>query len=857
MQIIISGIPIDVQKKNIKNMHLYVKPPDGHVIISAPQTMDDKAIEIYARTNLSWIKKQIQQYQNQPRSSKRQYVSGETIYVWGKQYFIQFIPDNKKNSFLLQGNTAFLSMNSESTVKQRESFVREQYRLMLKQEIERLLPKWERITDLHCDSWQTKYMVTRWGTCNAEKKKLWFNLQLAQKPIECLEFVILHELIHFHTRKHDATFIAYMDLYMPNWRDVRNELNDRKLDYYDAHDESPLKKLIDAERYDEIKDAVLRYLENDPDLDKKKYNVSLSDVEIENVVHIEQPREGIISFDVIASCDVETVARKGNGQPRFIEKWVSAHCEVSIGIELTDFSVVSVGHTEIQEESDNDRFSGELVPIISRDDFDREATRFLEKYYPLALEKPVTVPIRQIAEDMQLTLVEDTRLSDALSVFGIVVFEDGSIIGANKEVLVRKAKRGTVYIDPRVYYEKTYGTVNSTIAHECYHWYRHQPYHALMKMIGAKDDVGKVIRCAIQPNGKDTEKWKAVDWLEWQANGVAMHILMPVQTCKLTIDRLMQEHFENADPIFKPLALETVIDELAQYYGVSRQAAKTRMRQLGYNNVDGVYTYVNGYYIPQFSFDPSSLGRNQTYTISATDLFKAYFCSKDFKALIDSGKALYVDGHLCINKPEYIEHDEDGTCRMTEYALSHVDECCFVFDLGYTYDSKYLGLKSYTQFLAKSDPQLSARECSYDPTNAHNRALNALMDSAPAKSNALRRYQGSFAETLVELMKERKLSNKKLADLSLVGEKTIQRLRNDEEYPTTKQTVLGLCVGMSLPPPVANDFFEKSDFKLNPKRQEDYIYMCVLGACAENSIYAVNEMLVAHGVPPLGSSPNE
>lgn len=196
---------------------------------------------------------------------------------------------------------------------------------------------------------------------------------------------------------------------MPNWRDVRNELNDRKLDYYDAHDESPLKKLIDAERYDEIKDAVLQHLENDPDLDKKKYNVSLSDVEIENVVHIEQPREGIIAFDVIASCDIETAAHKGSGQPRFIEKWVSAHCEVSIGIELTDFSVVGVGHTEVQEESENDRFSGELVPIIPRDDFDREATRFLEKNYPIALEKPVPVPIRQIAENMQLTIIEDTR----------------------------------------------------------------------------------------------------------------------------------------------------------------------------------------------------------------------------------------------------------------------------------------------------------------------------------------------------------------------------------------------------------------------------------------------------------------
>ena len=854
MQIVVSGIYIDVQKKSIKNMHLYVKPPDGHVIISAPQTMDDKAIEIYARTNLSWIKKQIQQFQNQPRSSKRQYVSGETIYVWGKQYFIQFVPDNKKNDFFLQGNTAFLYMNNDSTVKQRENFIREQYRLLLKAAVERLLPKWERITNLHCESWQTRYMVTRWGTCNVEKKKLWFNLQLAQKPIECLEFVILHELIHFHTRKHDAKFIAYMDLYMPNWRDIRNELNNRKLDYYDAHDESPLKKLIDVKRYDEIKNAVLRYLENDSELGMNKYNVCLSDIEIENVVNIEQPREGIISFDVIVSCDIETVIHKNDGQPNFIEKWLSVHCEVSIGIELTDFSVISVGHTEVKEESENDRFSGELIPIISHEDFDSEATRFLEKYYPLALEQPVPVPIRQIAENMRLSIIEDTRLSTELSVFGIVVFEDGGIVGTKKEVIARNAKRGTIYIDPRVYYEKTYGTVNSTIAHECYHWYRHQPYHALMKMIGAKDDVGKTICCSIQPNTNETEKWTAVDWLEWQANSVAMHILMPAQTCKQTIDRLMREYFDNAESVCKSHALETVIDELAQYYGVYRKAAKRRMLQLGYNSVDGVYTYVNGHYISQFSFDSSSLGRNQTYTISATDLFKAYYFSKDFKELIDSGRVLYVDGHLCINRPEYIEKNEDGICQMTKYALYHVDECCFVFDLGYTYDSKYWGIRRYTQFLAKSNPQFTSRECSYDPNNAHNRALNALMDNAPAKISALRKYPGSFAETLVQLMAERKLSSKKLADLSLVGEKTIQRLRNDEEYPTSKQTVLGLCVGLSLSPPEANEFFEKSDFKLNPKKHDDYIYMCVLGACVENSIYAVNDMLEAHGVPPLGSS---
>lgn len=233
MQIVISGIPIDIHKKNIKNMHLQIKPPNGQVVISAPLSMDDKAIEVYARTNLGWIKKQIEKFQQQPRSAKRQYISGETMYIWGKQYYLSFVPDSRKNSFKIQGNSIVLSMRKNSTVKQREKYIREQYRQLLKGEIEKILPKWEQITGLHCESWQIKYMITRWGTCNTEKKKLWFNLQLAQKPVECLEYVILHELIHLKERTHNSIFIAYMDMYMKNWREVRKELNDLRLDYYE------------------------------------------------------------------------------------------------------------------------------------------------------------------------------------------------------------------------------------------------------------------------------------------------------------------------------------------------------------------------------------------------------------------------------------------------------------------------------------------------------------------------------------------------------------------------------------------------------------------------------------------------
>lgn len=105
---------------------------------------------------------------------------------------------------------------------------------MLKEKIEIYLPKWESITGLHCDSWQTKYMTTRWGTCNTNTRKIWLNLQLAKKPTECLEYVILHELTHLKIRNHSKDFVAIMDHYMPYWRDIKQKLNDSKLDYYDS-----------------------------------------------------------------------------------------------------------------------------------------------------------------------------------------------------------------------------------------------------------------------------------------------------------------------------------------------------------------------------------------------------------------------------------------------------------------------------------------------------------------------------------------------------------------------------------------------------------------------------------------------
>ena len=230
---LVAGIEIRIDRKKIKNMHLYVKPPNGTVSVSAPLNMSDDSIERFVRTKISWMKAQQAKFTGQVRQTERQYVSGETLYLWGKQYFLQ-VDYGNRNKLELSGNTAILIVRRDSTVKQRDNFVSEWYRKQLKDEIANLLPKWESITGLKCNSWQIKYMTSKWGTCNITERKLWLNLQLVKKPVDCLEYIILHELVHLCVRNHNSDFTALMDRHMPFWKEVKKKLNDHILDCWVA-----------------------------------------------------------------------------------------------------------------------------------------------------------------------------------------------------------------------------------------------------------------------------------------------------------------------------------------------------------------------------------------------------------------------------------------------------------------------------------------------------------------------------------------------------------------------------------------------------------------------------------------------
>lgn len=224
MQTQVSGITIEICRKNIKNLHLSVMPPNGDVRISAPLNLSDEAIKIFVRTKIAWIKKQQEKFVNQARLGEREFISGESLFVFGKQYYLQ-VQYGIKNSLELNAKKAILTVRKESTSNQRKTFVNEWLRNKLKNEIEKKLPKWEKKTGLVCNGWQTKIMQTKWGSCTPEGK-IWFNLFLSHAPERCLDYIILHELLHLKVRHHNKDFTTLIDQYMPFWQEIRKELND-------------------------------------------------------------------------------------------------------------------------------------------------------------------------------------------------------------------------------------------------------------------------------------------------------------------------------------------------------------------------------------------------------------------------------------------------------------------------------------------------------------------------------------------------------------------------------------------------------------------------------------------------------
>jgi len=229
-EIKVGNITAILIRKKIKNLHLSVLPPDGRVRVSAPLSMNDDAIKMLIATRLSWIHKQQSKFESQERQTYREYVSGESHYYLGKKYRLEVLYKDERPKVILKGKTKIiLSVRPGTDLTKRHKIMQSWYRTELYKFVEAKLPYWEQKIGIHVNELKIKRMKTRWGTCNSRASRIWLNLELAKKPPQCIEYVLVHEMIHFLENKHNDSFRKYMDRYYPNWKYIRDELNKNPL----------------------------------------------------------------------------------------------------------------------------------------------------------------------------------------------------------------------------------------------------------------------------------------------------------------------------------------------------------------------------------------------------------------------------------------------------------------------------------------------------------------------------------------------------------------------------------------------------------------------------------------------------
>ena len=224
-QLSLGDIIVDIEIKDIKNIHLSVYPPVGKVRIAAPLRMNLDTIRIYAISKLGWIKKQQQKFLSQVREAPREYLNKEGHYFLGKRYLLKVIEQEAPSMVTVKHKTIELHVRPNTNMKKMHSIMEEWYRVQLKELVPPVIKKWEKIMEVSTNEFAIKKMKTKWGTCNLEAKRIWLNLELAKKPFHCIEYIIVHEMVHLLERNHNAKFIAYMDHYLPEWKQLRKELN--------------------------------------------------------------------------------------------------------------------------------------------------------------------------------------------------------------------------------------------------------------------------------------------------------------------------------------------------------------------------------------------------------------------------------------------------------------------------------------------------------------------------------------------------------------------------------------------------------------------------------------------------------
>lgn len=611
-------------------------------------------------------------------------------------------------------------------------------------------------------------------------------------------------------------------------------------------------KLIFDTYHEQIINIVKGYIFNNKDnIDLSTYMVpeptdyiGFDDFELYNVNHeVIDNRRIHLEIIVIAYVIVRQYIR-GETEVDTKPTYVSVFAEVELDSGIQSFRIYNAEYKSDQyRKSKNMGLSKDWVPYIKKRDFDKIAESFLKKYYPYALRQPTPISVDSIVTAMGLTIHHE-KLSPDDSIFGQMVFKDTVIeVVEEGDLVPKKFDKGSILVDKDVVFKRNVGSFNNTVIHECVHWELHKLYHEV-KML--TDSNHSTMKSRTEENFSDSSMWGPLDWMEWQANGIAPRILMPKVQTKIKIRELFQTlTLVNPDMSRSELVSE-VVDNLASFFNVSRQAAKIRMIDLGFKEAIGVYNYLDDRYMHNFAFELEAFDKGGTYTITSNDLCFEYCFNERFRQIIDKNRFMYIDNHLCLKDKKYISMTNKGPI-MTDYAYEHMDECCLLFKVksknnGKISDENYYDYVLNRGVTEESDIKADFVDIIQSPHLMDQLPPTELLKLGKNISKLLKSLPPEFSGTLRENRKRKKCSQLLLANIVCISDRTLREYETDEDNLPKLELTLAFCFALKLMPQLSEDMLKKAGHQLT-KSPLHQVYKMLLSTSYYKPLSEINSML--------------
>ncbi|HFZ6966042.1 TPA: XRE family transcriptional regulator [Streptococcus agalactiae] len=554
-----------------------------------------------------------------------------------------------------------------------------------------------------------------------------------------------------------------------------------------------------------------------------------------------------INYEIIVIADV--IVRqyiKGEMEVDTKTKFVSVYAEVELDAGIKNFRIYNTEFKSDQyKKSRNLKLSKDWVPYIRKKDFDDIAEKFLRKYYPQALTQPTPVPVETIVSEMGLSIHQE-KLTIDNSVFGKMVFKDTDVEVIEDEKLVSKHfNKGSILVDKDVVFKRNVGSYNNTVIHECVHWELHKVFHEV-KMVLDKDH--SQVSSWTEENLADSSMWTSLDWMEWQANGIAPRILMPKVQTRIKIRELFQTLTLVNPDISRSELVQEVVDNLATFFEVSRQAAKIRMIDLGFKEANGVYNYLDDRYMHNFAFELEAFDKGSSYTITSNDLCFEYCFNESFRQIIDRNKFIYVDNHLCLKDKKFIYMTKDGPI-MTDYAYEHMDECCLIFKVKSKNFTSISNETYYDYVLNRGVTKESEIKADFvdilqNPSLMDQLPPLDMMKLGKKISELLKELPFEFSGTLRSHRKRKNCTQPFLAKLVGITERTLRDYETLEDNLPRLELTLSFCFALKLRPELSDDMIKKAGHQLtiSPPHQ---VYKMLLSTSYYKPLGEINSILQA------------